>query len=187
VLALLGMLLGRPRSTASILGAAVLILLVADPSLVSDIGFQLSVGATAGIVALAAPVAARLSFLPRWLALAASTTIAAQAGVSPLLLYHFHQVPEVTILANLLAFAAVAPAMLLGLAAAGTSLLCRPVALVLAKLALLPIRYLEWIADHLARSPIPSVTSTGGPGVLLLGFALVVGSTVWLRSGRRVP
>src|SRR5438034_6637118 len=187
ILALLGILLGRPRSTASILGGAVLILLAADPSLVSDIGFQLSVGATAGIVALASPIAARLGFLPTWLSLAAATTIAAQAGVSPLLLYHFHQVPEVTIIANLLAFAAVAPAMVLGLAAAGVSLLFQPAGILLAKLAFLPIRYLEGVADHLASSPIPSITSEGGWSVLLLGFALVVALAVWLRSGRRVP
>jgi competence protein ComEC len=187
VLALLGVLSGRPRSTASILGAAVLILLVADPSLVSDIGFQLSVGATAGIVALASPIAARLGFLPTWLSLAAATTIAAQAGVSPLLLYHFHQVPEATIIANLLAFAAVAPAMLLGLAAAGVSLLFQPAGVVLAKLAFVPIRYLEGVADHLASSPIPSITSEDGWSVLLLGFAIVVALAVWLRSGRRVP
>jgi competence protein ComEC len=186
-LALLGVLTGRARSTASILGAAVLILLAADPSLVSDIGFQLSVGATAGIVALASPIAARLRFLPKWLSLAAATTIAAQAGVSPLLLYHFHQVPEVTIIANLLAFAAVAPAMLLGLAAAGVSLVFQPAGVVLAKLAFLPIRYLEGVADHLASSPIPSVTSGGGWSELLLGFAIVVALAVWLRSGRRVP
>jgi competence protein ComEC len=187
VLALLGVLSGRPRSTASILGAAILILLVADPSLVSDIGFQLSVGATAGIVALASPIAARLGFLPKWLALATATTVAAQAGCSPLLLYHFHQVPEVTILANLLAFAAVAPALLLGLAAAGASVVLEPVGILLAKLAFLPIRYLEGVADHLASSPIPSITSEGGWSVLLLGFAIVVALAVWLRSGRRVP
>src|SRR5204863_7474413 len=86
-LALLGALLGRPRSTATILGAAVLVLLVWDPTLVQSLGFQLSVAATAGMVALASPFAARLRFLPRPLALAAATTLAAQAGVMPILLY----------------------------------------------------------------------------------------------------
>src|SRR5205823_14008486 len=122
VLALVGVVLGRPRSTASLLGAAVLILLVADPSLVYDIGFQLSVAATAGMVALASPLAQRLRFLPKPIALAAGTTLAAQLGVSPVLLYQFHQVPEVTLLANVFAFPAVPAAMLLGLAAAGTSI-----------------------------------------------------------------
>ena len=47
-----GVLIGRPRSTASILSGAVLVLLVLDPWLVWAVGFQLSVAATAGILAV---------------------------------------------------------------------------------------------------------------------------------------
>jgi competence protein ComEC len=186
-LALLGVLLGRPRSTATILGAAVLFLLVWDPTLVQSLGFQLSVAATAGMVALASPFAARLRFLPRPIALAAATTLAAQAGVSPILLYQFHQVPWVTLPANLLAFPAVAPALLLGLAAAGISLVARPVGQLLAALASLPLRYLEGLADRLASAPVPSVTSGGGVAVLVVGLVLVGAMAWFLRSGRRVP
>ena len=56
-----GILLGKPRATGSILAAAVLALLVLDPWLVYAIGFQLSVAATAGMVALATPIAERLA------------------------------------------------------------------------------------------------------------------------------
>jgi competence protein ComEC len=185
-LALTGVLLGRPRSTSAILAGAVLLLLIHQPGLVLDIGFQLSVSATAGIVALSSPLTARLAGLPRPLALAAATTLAAQVGVSPLLLYHFHQVPEVTILANLLAFPAVAPAMLLGLAAGAVSVVTEPVGRLMAGLAQLPIGYLEGLADRLASAPFPSITSPGGVGVLVIGYGLVGAAVLWLRSGRRV-
>jgi ComEC/Rec2-related protein len=92
-LTLVGVLAGRPRSTGSILAAAVLFLLILDPWLVWAIGFQLSVAATAGMVVLATPLAERLRFLPKPVALAAGTTLAAQFGVTPLLLFHFHEVP----------------------------------------------------------------------------------------------
>jgi len=62
-LTLFGVLLGRPRSAASILAGTVLILLVVDPALVWSIGFQLSVEATAGMVALASPIA---GIHPEW-------------------------------------------------------------------------------------------------------------------------
>jgi len=186
-LVLLAALLGRPRSTATVLGAAVLALLVWDPTLVTSVGFQLSVAATGGMVALASPLAAKLRFLPRPVAIAAATTMAAQAGVSPLLLYQFHQVPEVTLLANLLAFPAVAPSMLLGLAAAGMALVARPVAQVLAALASVPLRYLEGLADRLASAPIPSLTSSGGAAVLVAGLLAVLALAWFLRSGRRLP
>src|SRR5439155_24166912 len=151
------------------------------------LGFQLSVAATAGMVALASPFAARLRFLPRPIALAAATTLAAQAGVSPVLLYQFPPVPGVTLPANVLAFPAVAPALLLGLAAAGVSLVARPVGQLLAALASLPIRYLQGLADRLASAPVPSVTSGGGLAVLIIGLVAVAVLARVLRSGRKAP
>jgi competence protein ComEC len=187
-LTLLGVLMGRPRSTASILAGAVLVLIVLDPWLVWSIGFQLSVAATAGMVALANPIAERLRrFLPVPIALAAGTTTAAQFGVTPILLFHFHEVPGVTILANLAAFPAVSPALLLGIAASTLGLLWLPVGRFVAVFALLPMRYLQLIADALAKAPVASVTSRGGPVVLVAGVVVFVVITRWLRGGRAPP
>jgi competence protein ComEC len=186
VLTLLGVLLGRPRSAGSILAGAVLVLLVLDPWLVWSIGFQLSVAATGGMVALATPLAARLTFLPKPVALAAGTTLAAQLGVTPLLLFHFHEVPVVTLFANLAAFPAVSPALLLGLLASTVGLASLTVGRVLAGLALLPMRYLEIVADRLGKAPLGWVTG-GGPIVLIAGLGLAAATAWWLRSGRAPP
>jgi len=186
-LTLFGVLLGRPRSAASILAGAVLILLVIDPALVWSIGFQLSVAATAGMVALATPLASRLRFLPRPVAMAAGTSLAAQMGVAPILLFHFHEVPGVTIAANLLAFPAVSPALLLGLAAGGTGVFLMPIGRALAMAALVPMRYLELVADRLATAPVAWITSSGGFLPLVAGVLLVCVSAWWLRSGRQLP
>jgi competence protein ComEC len=184
LLTLLAVLLGRSISGFSALSGAVLILLAADPSLGWQVGFQLSVAATAGIVALALPIAARLSWLPRPLAIAASTTAAAQAGTSPVLLFYFHSFPLVTLLANLLAFPSVAPAMLFGLVAAGvgTVAVARPFGIAFAALAVPPLHYLEGVAGHLASAPLPWVTSGGGPAPLAIGAVLLVVLTWWLRT-----
>ena len=127
-LALVGMApAGRPRTTASILSAAVLGLLVLDPWLVRSVGFQPSVTATAGMAALASPLAERFGrFAPGPTAAAAGATVSAQLGVTPVLLYHFHEVPLATLPANLAAFATVAPSLLLGAIAAGTGLIWFP-------------------------------------------------------------
>ena len=122
-LALVGVLIGRPRTTASILAAAVLGLLVLDPWLAWSVGFQLSVTATAGMVALASTLADRAGrFLPRPVAAAAGATLSAQLGVTPVLLFYFDEVPLVTLPANLAAFPLVAPSLLLGAVAAGAGL-----------------------------------------------------------------
>jgi competence protein ComEC len=185
-LTLLAILLGRPRSAGSILAASVFVLLVLDPSLVWQVGFQLSVAATAGMVALATPVADRLRFLPRPVALAAGATVAAQLGVTPMLLYHFHEVPLATLVANVLAFPAVAPAMLLGLVAAGAGLVVPGVGRFFAALALVPMRYLEGVADQAARAPVPWITGRGTP-TLVVGLLVVVALAWWIRSGRGTP
>jgi competence protein ComEC len=187
-IALTGLLLGRPRATSVVLAVAVLFLLVLDPWLIYAIGFQLSVAATAGMVTLATPISERLArFIPKPVALAAGTTTAAQIGVTPLLLFHFHEVPGVTILANLAAFPAVSPALLLGIAASVLGLLWLPLGKLVSLLALVPMRYLRAVAGILAKAPVAWITTGGGPLVLVVGVAVFVGVAVWLRSGWRLP
>ncbi len=186
-LTLVGVVLGRPRHGGSVLAGAVLVLLVIDPWLVWSVGFRLSVAATAGMVAMAGALTARLRFLPAPLALAAGATLAAQIGVAPVLLSQFRAVPLVSLPANLLAFPAVAPALLLGIAAAGLGLVSHPLGAIVAMPASTLLRYLEWLADRSAKAPLPSITSGGGIGVLLVAGAVVVAVAWWIRSPRRLP
>jgi len=186
-LGLFGVFAGRPRSSATTLAGAVLVLLLLDPSLGRSVGFQLSVSATGGMVALATPIAERLWFLPKPAGLAAGATLAAQAAVSPLLLFYFHEIPLSTILANVLAFPAVSPALLLGLGAAGVGTLSEDVARIPAAAAQLPLRYLELVADRLARAAIPWVTSRGGAVALIGGAVAFVALVWWLRRRRGLP
>jgi competence protein ComEC len=185
---LLGVLLGKPRSTGTILSGAVLLLIVLDPWLVWSVGFQLSVAATAGMVVFATAFAERLGrVVPTPVAMAAGTTLAAQLGVTPLLLFHFHEVPGATVIANLAAFPAVAPALLLGIAASVTGLVWMPLGRVLAFFAGLPMRYLEGVADVLAKAPIGWVTSSGGPWVLVVGAGVVAGAAWAVHARWRPP
>jgi len=187
-LALAGVLMGRPRTTASILSAAVLGLLILDPWLVWSVGFQLSVTATAGMVAAASAVAERLGrFLPRPVALAAAATISAQLGVTPVLLFYFHEVPLVTLPANLAAFPLVAPSLLLGALAAGVGVVWFPLGEAIGALASLPMRSLEAVADHLGKAPLGHLMAGGGPLVLVAGSAVVVALLLWIRTGWRPP
>jgi competence protein ComEC len=102
-----------------------------------------------------------------------------------LLLFHFHEVPGITIVANLAAFPAVSPALLLGIAASAIGLVWLPLGHAVAFVARIPMRYLEVVASTLAKAPVAWITTGGGPWVLLGGVALFVGVAVWLRSGWR--
>ena len=187
-LTLLGVFLGRPRTAPAIMGGALLLLLAMDPTLIYAIGFQLSVAATAGMALLAGPLSERLRFLPQPFAMASGTTLAAQAGVTPLLLHYFGTVPTVTLAANVLAFPAVGPGMLLGLVAAAVGLLSHPLGATIAAMARIPLGYLEGLAARLARAPLPTITASGGRRAqLVFGFGLVAAAGWWIRSGARLP
>ncbi len=187
-LALIGVLMGRPRAMASILSAAVLALLVLDPWLIWSVGFQLSVAATAGMVSVASPMAAWCERVaPKPLAIAAGASMAAQLGVTPVLLTHFGEVPLVTLPANLLAFPLVAPALLLGVLASGLGLVWLPLGIAIGALARVPMRGLELIADRLGKAPVGYLTAEGGPFVLIVGMIVVIGLIVWIRTRWRPP
>jgi competence protein ComEC len=108
--------LGRPASTIRVLALAVTGLLLVDPLLVHSVGFRLSVGACAGIALWARPLASALPG-PRPMAEALGVTVAAQAGVAPVLVPTFGGLPVAALGANLLALPAAGPLMVWGLAA----------------------------------------------------------------------
>ncbi len=108
--------LGRPASGRRLLALAVAGVVLVDPLLVRSLAFQLSVGASAGILALAQPLALRLPG-PRWLAEVLAVTLAAQVGVAPVLVPVFGGLPVASVPANLLAVPAAGPLMAWGLTA----------------------------------------------------------------------
>lgn len=98
------------------LGSSVGGLLLVSGELSGDVGFQLSVAATAGVMAGAGMFAGRL---PRWIGTPLGATVAAQVAVAPILLVHFGTVPLLSPLANLLA----APMVMVSTAAGGIGVL----------------------------------------------------------------
>lgn len=116
---------GRPGSALRTLAVATSALVLLDPFLVRSVGFGLSVGATAGIAVLAAPIAARLRG-PRVVRSAIAVTLAAQVGVVPILVPVFGSIPAVALPANLLAAPLVVPVTVWGLLAGVVSAFAGP-------------------------------------------------------------
>src|SRR5262249_29976072 len=102
VIALTASLVGRPASGVRALALAVIALLVLDPFLLHSVAFWLSCAASAGIALLSGSFRARLPG-PLWLRGPLAVSLAAQVGVTPVLLATFGTVPVVTPIANLLA------------------------------------------------------------------------------------
>jgi competence protein ComEC len=140
---------GRAGAAVVALGWAVVLLLLADPATVADPGFQLSVLATAGLIAWATPITDRLrrwrgGRLPGWLAESLGISFAAEAATLPVVLAGFGRLALLAPVVNLAVVPLVPPAM-----AAGTVAL---------------------VGGWLAQIGVPSVVATllGLPGWLVL-------------------
>ncbi|HSN94715.1 MAG TPA: ComEC/Rec2 family competence protein [Anaerolineaceae bacterium] len=129
-LALIGSLMGRRGNLLNTLGLTVFLMLLLNPHLPWDIGFQLTVMATLGLAVFSAPLSARLEeFLSKryspeasfgWSAIIGDyfiVTLVAQASVLPLIAYHFRQVSALFLIANPLVLPVQPPVMVLGLLA----------------------------------------------------------------------
>jgi competence protein ComEC len=106
---------GRAGRAAAALGWAALLLLLVDPRLVSDVGFQLSSLATAGILAWATQFSAwldrRAGRLPGWLTECLAVSLVAQAATLPIVVLAFGRLAIVSPAVNLVVVPLVAPAM----------------------------------------------------------------------------
>ncbi|MDT7572394.1 MAG: competence protein ComEC [Actinomycetota bacterium] len=181
--ALLALTTGRSRSALPTLSAAVIVLVLVSPDLAMTAGFALSVLATAGIVILAPGWRDRWARrLPAGVADALAVPAAAQVACGPIVVALSGQLGLLSVPANLLAVPAVAPATILGLAAALTAPVSTHVATAFAWLAWLPTTWLVHIAEVGASMPGAAVPWRGGSvGALLLVLVTAAGAIV-LRS-----
>lgn len=102
ILTLLALTAGRERDAQHILGLVALGLLLYSPLWLFDISFQLSFGATAGLLYLAPPLRERLrKKLPVFVADSLAVTIGAQLSVLPIIAWYFNVLSLSSLLANL--------------------------------------------------------------------------------------
>lgn len=102
ILTLLALTAGRERDAQHILGLVALGLLLYSPLWLFDISFQLSFGATAGLLYLAPPLRERLrKKLPIFVADSLAVTIGAQLSVLPIIAWYFNVLSLSSLLANL--------------------------------------------------------------------------------------
>ncbi len=134
---LLATLAGRRASCLYALGLALVVTMAIDPGVAGNVGWQLSFAAVLGILLLASPIrewllarmdrADRRRAPPsrggggRWrraLAEGIAVTVSATLATAPLIAYVFEEISLTSLLANVLALPAVAPAMWLGMVSA---------------------------------------------------------------------
>ena len=188
-LALVALASSRPRAAVPALAATVYLLIVVDPELAGDLGFALSVLATAGLLLLAPGWrdALRRRRVPAGVAEALVVPVAAQVACAPVIAAMTGTISLSAVPANLLAAPAVAPATVLGAAAAVVSVLSLSGAEFLAWLGSWPARWLVSVAHWGANLPASTAPwPDGTAGGLILAAVLTVGIIVlqWRRPRR---
>jgi competence protein ComEC len=153
---------GRKVPPTVALSWAVILVLVIWPSMVTSLGFWLSVVATAAILLLAPALYKRLSSrMPAGFALALAVVFSAQLWCLPMLVNLSGGLPTYSVLANLLAEPLVAPITVLGILALIVGTVLPPVGALL-----------YWLASFAAY------------GIELIGnLALMPSATIWWPDG----
>lgn len=186
---------GRAGRAAAALGWAATLLLIADPHLIGDAGFQLSSLATAGLIAWATPLTGWLEGvgrgrLPHWLAESLGVSLAAQAATLPIILVSFGRLAVLSPVVNLLVVPLMAPAMAAGVVALGGGALVLAgapsvIGAVLAAPGLVILRVLVEIVEVLASLPFASVSLQ--PPLDIGVAAAVAAGLLWATWWRKRP
>jgi competence protein ComEC len=121
-----GRLMERDADLLNTIPFAGLIILIWNPRLLFELGFQLSFAATLSIVYLQGRLqslcfpflSAASSRWLRWIAAGLTVSLAAQLGTLPIVAYHFQKIPVISLAANLVVVPLVGIAVALGFTAA---------------------------------------------------------------------
>lgn len=164
----------RQKDAGRALVLAVVGMVVVHPDFLIDIGWQLSVLATAGIIWLEPVLSYRLSFIPEKIRPIVSISLAAQAMTWPVILYYFGTFSLIALPVNILAVWSVPWSMALGALAVLTAQIWFYLGLVSAWLAWVPLTYFVTLVDLAAKIPLASFQILGFPiGLAIIYYAFV--------------
>jgi competence protein ComEC len=181
---------GRPGGGVAALSVAVIGLLAFDPWLARDYGFALSAAATAGLILLAGPLAARLArVMPVPLAIGLAVPLAAQLACQPILVLLDPAIALYGVPANLLAAPAAPVGTVVGLIACLVLPVLPAVGAALVQVAWLPASWIALVAHGASSLPGGRLSwLPDAPGALLLAActALALVLVFATRSRTRV-
>ncbi len=192
---LLATLAGRRASRLYALGLAAVVTLAIDPAVAGDVGWQLSFAAVLGILLLASPIRAWLlarlgpGQWRRALAEGIAVTISATLATAPLIAHVFEEVSVTSLVANVLALPAVAPAMWLGMVSAALAQVPGVPLAPLNGLDALLLAYIAQVAAWCGRPSWAVLHVQIGVWAMLATYAGMVGTIVfgaWLARALRL-
>lgn len=156
---LIGRAFGRLGDALHALLLCAAIMVVVSPAVVFDIGFQLSVAATFGLVALSDPIGDRLRFVTERLGIRTSlaTTLAAIVVTQPLIMLYFGTVSLVAPIVNIVVLPLIPIAMTVGTCVVATAELIPSMAVYVGWTAWLPLHLIIGLVVIGAQAPFATI------------------------------
>jgi competence protein ComEC len=189
-LAIIASALGRQSDALTSLALAAAVMVAVNPMILWDVGFQLSVAATIGLVVLSPILEGWLNRLPQAIKSNLAVAVAAQLMTVPIIAYNFHKVSLISPLANLFVLPVIPWMMLFGAIVVFVGFLAVPVASVIGWVVWLFSTYAVSVVHLLAGLPFAAVTTPPLAaywswvyyGLLALAFYLAIRRPASLRQ-----
>ena len=198
---LVGRLAGTRAHATSALWLAALVMLLAAPAVLWDVGFQLSLLATAGLIWYGGAIESRLRAWPGWIREPVALTLAAQLTTLPVVVANFERLSLIAPLSNVLVVPVVPMAMLASALAAVGGMVAgavdgpvgNAIGWFCGGAAWLVLRVMITIGDATAAVPFASMPLAVTPALAVAWYPLLGLATWALRNdegsddGGRVP
>lgn len=151
--ALIGLVSDRKVIPRGALIVAITLMLIANPNWIWNVGFQLSVVATWGLIVTVPVLTKQLDWMPVTVASLIAVPTAATLWTLPLMLYHFNVISGSSILLNIMATPLISVVSLGGIASSAVSLASPTVGGLSAQLLDYPLRALLGLARMFSHLP----------------------------------
>ncbi len=191
----------RPNAASNALAIAAFAMLVHNPFALFDVGFQLSFLATLGLILYVTPLTA---WFENFLARVTSNeraqqivgglndsfivTLAAQITTTPLIVFTFHRLSLVGLLANFIILPAQPPVMILGGIATLVAMIFQPLGQLIAWIAWAFLQFTISVVQFTASLPFASIDVGRLDVVIPLAYyALLIIFTLWHRPETPSP
>ncbi|MEL7504911.1 MAG: ComEC/Rec2 family competence protein [Cyanobacteria bacterium J06554_6] len=184
--ALIGLALQRKVKPLGCLMVAVVLLLIWNPRWIWDIGFQLSVMATLGLMVTTTPLTKRLDWLPGTIATLVAVPLAAYLWTVPLQLHHFGVLPSYSILLNIVATPLVIVVSLGGFVSAMAALVWPLAGSAIAWLLAIPIQLLMWLVTTFNTLPGNQLQVGNIPAwTVVISYTVYGVISLWLATRKK--
>ncbi len=183
IIILVGKIIMREPDIYTSISAAALIILIINPFIAFDIGFQLSFGATLSLVMFYPVIKAGISRIriPEIIADTLAATLAAQIGVVPITLYYFNNFSIISVVSNLLVVPMVQIITIIGFIMVFAGLININLAVLIGYMNNTFLSFVLFVTEKSSKVPFASIKLPTPPMWMIIMYYVVI---IYMLVGR---